>query len=59
MGRRGRTWTDEDRVMWDEVFTMTAPERNEAIKKAQRMLAVTTVRRRAAISRHDAAPKSA
>jgi UDP-N-acetylglucosamine diphosphorylase/glucosamine-1-phosphate N-acetyltransferase len=36
LGRRGRDWTDDDRHMWDAVFSMTAAERDAAIQRAQR-----------------------
>jgi len=39
MSRRGRTWTAADEAMWNEVFNMTAPERNEAVKRGRRSLA--------------------
>ena len=39
MSRRGCTWTAADEAMWDEIFEMTAPERNEAVKKGRRELA--------------------
>ncbi len=38
MGRRGREWTAAQQSMWDEIFIMTAPERNEAVKKGRRAL---------------------
>ena len=38
MGRRGREWTAAQQSMWDEIFNMTAPERNEAVKKGRRAL---------------------
>jgi UDP-N-acetylglucosamine diphosphorylase / glucose-1-phosphate thymidylyltransferase / UDP-N-acetylgalactosamine diphosphorylase / glucosamine-1-phosphate N-acetyltransferase / galactosamine-1-phosphate N-acetyltransferase len=39
MSRRSRTWTAADEALWNEIFNMTAPERNEAIKKGRRELA--------------------
>ncbi len=39
MGRRKRQWTPAEEAMWDEVFKLTAPARNEAIKKGRRVLA--------------------
>ena len=39
MGRRKVPWTDADESMWDAVFELTKPERNEAIKKGRRALA--------------------
>jgi hypothetical protein len=38
MGRRGREWTEEQEAMWDAVFDVTAPARNDAIKKGRRVL---------------------
>jgi hypothetical protein len=39
MSRRKCEWTAADQAMWDEVFKLTAPERNEAVKKGRRALA--------------------
>jgi len=39
MGRRKREWTDADEAMWDEIFQITAPEREQAVKKGRRVLA--------------------
>jgi len=39
MGRRKRQWTEADQAMWDAVYELTKPERNEAIKKGRRTLA--------------------
>ncbi len=39
MGRRKRPWTPEMEAMWDAVYEMTAPVRNQAIKKGRRALA--------------------
>ena len=39
MGRRKLEWTEADQAMWDEIFKITAPARDEAIKKGRRMLA--------------------
>jgi len=36
MGRRGCRWTQAQQDMWDAVFEMTAPLRDEAIKKGRR-----------------------
>ena len=36
MGRRKCQWTPEDQALWEAVFQMTAPERDEAIAKARR-----------------------
>lgn len=38
MGRRGREWTEEQEAMWEAVFDLTAPARNDAIKKGRRVL---------------------
>jgi hypothetical protein len=38
--RRGREWTVAQEQMWDEIFEMTAPERDEAVKKGRRTLAL-------------------
>lgn len=38
MGRRKRQWTEAQEQMWDEVFKLTAPARNEAIKRGRRAL---------------------
>jgi UDP-N-acetylglucosamine diphosphorylase/glucosamine-1-phosphate N-acetyltransferase len=39
MSRRGCTWTAAEQAMWDEVYNLTAPVRNEAIKRGRRALA--------------------
>ncbi|HID76249.1 MAG TPA: hypothetical protein EYP56_09670 [Planctomycetaceae bacterium] len=39
MGRRKMPWTPAQEAMWDAIFELTAPERNEAIKKGRRALA--------------------
>jgi UDP-N-acetylglucosamine diphosphorylase/glucosamine-1-phosphate N-acetyltransferase len=39
MSRRKCTWTPADEALWDEIFKMTAPRRDEAIKKGRRVLA--------------------
>jgi UDP-N-acetylglucosamine diphosphorylase/glucosamine-1-phosphate N-acetyltransferase len=39
MGRRKIQWTEADEALWDAVFQITKPERDEAIKKGRRMLA--------------------
>ncbi len=38
MSRRNCQWTDAEQSMWDAVFKMTAPERDEAIKKGRRAM---------------------
>jgi len=39
MGRRKLAWTPELEAMWNAIFELTAPARNEAIKKGRRVLA--------------------
>lgn len=39
MSRRKCEWTAAEQAMWDEIFKITAPERNEAVKKGRRTLA--------------------
>ncbi len=39
MGRRKKDWTPALENMWEEIFRLTAPVRNEAIKKGRRALA--------------------
>jgi len=38
MSRRGQTWTEAKKTMWDAVFEMTAPPRKEAVKKGRRAM---------------------
>ena len=38
MSRRKCQWTPAQRAMWDEIFRLTAPARNEAVKKGRRAL---------------------
>jgi len=38
MSRRGREWTDAEEAMWEAIFEMTAPQRDEAIKKGRRAM---------------------
>ena len=38
MGRRGRDWSPAQEALCDEIYNMTAPPRNEAIKKGRRMM---------------------
>ncbi len=40
MGRRNCQWTPADEALWDEVFKITAPERDDALAKGRRILAV-------------------
>jgi len=39
MARRDRTWTEAERAMWDEVFQITAPARDKAIKRGRKAMA--------------------
>ncbi len=38
MSRRNCQWTETEQTMWDAVFEMTAPMRNQAIKKGRRAM---------------------
>jgi UDP-N-acetylglucosamine diphosphorylase/glucosamine-1-phosphate N-acetyltransferase len=38
MSRRNSQWSEVEQSMWDAVFKMTAPVRNEAIKKGRRAM---------------------
>jgi UDP-N-acetylglucosamine diphosphorylase/glucosamine-1-phosphate N-acetyltransferase len=38
MGRRGCRWTQAQEAMWEEIFAMTAPARDEAVKKGRRAM---------------------
>ncbi|MHC4462131.1 MAG: putative sugar nucleotidyl transferase [Planctomycetota bacterium] len=38
MSRRNHQWSEVEQSMWDAVFKMTAPERDEAIKKGRRAM---------------------
>ena len=38
MGRRDREWTEAEQAMWDAVFEMTAPMRNELIRRGRRKM---------------------
>jgi UDP-N-acetylglucosamine diphosphorylase / glucose-1-phosphate thymidylyltransferase / UDP-N-acetylgalactosamine diphosphorylase / glucosamine-1-phosphate N-acetyltransferase / galactosamine-1-phosphate N-acetyltransferase len=38
MGRRKVPWTEADEALWDAIFQLTKPERDEAIKKGRRTL---------------------
>jgi len=38
MSRRNCQWTKTEQIMWDTVFEMTAPIRNQAIKKGRRAM---------------------
>lgn len=39
MGRRKQQWTPELEAMWNTIFELTAPARNDAVKKGRRLLA--------------------
>jgi UDP-N-acetylglucosamine diphosphorylase/glucosamine-1-phosphate N-acetyltransferase len=39
MGRRKCRWTEADEALWDEVFRLTAAERDEAVQKGRRAMA--------------------
>jgi len=39
MGRRKCQWTPADQVMWDAIFEMTAPQRDEAVRKGRKAMA--------------------
>jgi len=36
MARRKKQWTDAEQAMWDKIFEITAPQRDEAIKRGRR-----------------------
>ncbi len=36
MSRRKCQWTDAEQAMWDAIFALTAPERDDAVKKGRR-----------------------
>jgi len=38
MSRRGREWTPAEQAMWDAIFQMTAPARDEAIKRGRKAM---------------------
>jgi UDP-N-acetylglucosamine diphosphorylase/glucosamine-1-phosphate N-acetyltransferase len=38
MERRGCQWSEAEQAMWDAIFGMTAPARDEAIKKGRRTM---------------------
>ena len=38
MSRRKCEWTAAEQAMWEAVFEMTAPQRNEAIKRGRRAM---------------------
>ncbi len=39
MGRRGCDWDEVDEALWEAVYRMTAPERDEAVRRGRRQLA--------------------
>jgi len=39
MSRRKCQWTQADQDMWDAVFALTAPQRDEAVRKGRKMMA--------------------
>ncbi len=41
MGRRGCQWTEADEDMWNEIFNMTRPARDEAVKRGRRLMAIS------------------
>jgi len=38
MQRRGREWTEADEALWNHVFEMTRPSRDELIKQGRRAM---------------------
>jgi hypothetical protein len=38
MGRRKQQWTAAQQAMWETIFEMTAPARDEAVKKGRRAM---------------------
>jgi UDP-N-acetylglucosamine diphosphorylase/glucosamine-1-phosphate N-acetyltransferase len=38
MGRRGSRWTQAQEAMWDAIFELTAPARDEAVKKGRKAM---------------------
>lgn len=38
MGRRGCRWTAAQEAMWEEIFELTAPTRDEAVKKGRKAM---------------------
>jgi hypothetical protein len=41
MSRRKMQFTDAERAMWDAVFEMTAPQRDDAIKRGRRQMGLS------------------
>ena len=39
MGRRKCKWTEAERAMWDAVYEMTAPQRDEAVRRGRKKMA--------------------
>jgi UDP-N-acetylglucosamine diphosphorylase / glucose-1-phosphate thymidylyltransferase / UDP-N-acetylgalactosamine diphosphorylase / glucosamine-1-phosphate N-acetyltransferase / galactosamine-1-phosphate N-acetyltransferase len=40
--RRGAEWTDADEALWDAVYAMTAPARNDAVQRGRRAMAASS-----------------
>ena len=38
MGRRKLEWTEADAAMWDKVFELTAPQRNEMVRRGRQQI---------------------
>ena len=38
MGRRKKVWTEADEAMWDAVYELTAPQRDEAVRRGRRQM---------------------
>jgi UDP-N-acetylglucosamine diphosphorylase/glucosamine-1-phosphate N-acetyltransferase len=38
MSRRGGEWTEAEEAMWEEIFEITAPQRNEAVAKGRKAM---------------------
>ena len=38
MGRRKKEWTPADEAMWDAVYELTAPQRDEAVRRSRRQM---------------------
>ena len=38
MGRRKKEWTPADEAMWDAVYELTAPQRDEAVRRGRRQM---------------------
>jgi len=42
MSRRKSAWTNAEQAMWDAIFALTAPQRDEAVRKGRRQMAAAT-----------------